>query len=191
MPGLCFSSPRDFSYSLCCQHHCRCCSGVWVVALQVKRIRLDGGYYRHMEWSCPCTSSPPPASFSLCRFCLPFVLASPLRWPQVKRLPLPCRTHGGTSGSSVSLLMLLAMRVLWYQASSSSSTSREGTTWRQVGAGVSLPRPASLGALCPASVYPAQVVSPACIVRLEPLTRAVSQCCPAAIPKQISLRPLC
>lgn len=114
---------------------------------------------------------------SLCRFCLPLVLASPLRWPQVKRSPLPCRTHGGTSGSSVSLLMLLAMRVLWYQASSSSSTSREGTTWRQVGVGVSLPHPASLGALCLASVYPTQVVSPVCIVRLEPLT----ELCPSAV----------
>lgn len=104
-------------------------------------------------------------------FAFPSCWLPSLQWLQVKRLSLPCRTPGGTSGSSVSLSMLLAMRVLWYQASSSSSTSREGTTWRQVGAGASLPPPASLGALCPASV------SPACIVRLEPLT----ELCPNAV----------
>lgn len=65
MPGLCFSSPGDFSYPVCCQHHCCCCCGVGMAALQVKRIRPDGGYYRHVEWSCPCTSSPPPASLSV------------------------------------------------------------------------------------------------------------------------------
>lgn len=33
-------------------------------------------------------------------------------WLLVKKCPLPCRTPGGTSGSSVSLLMLLATQVL-------------------------------------------------------------------------------
>lgn len=42
--------------------------------LQVMRIRLEDGYYRHVE--CPCTSSPPPASFSLHRFCIPLQLTS-------------------------------------------------------------------------------------------------------------------
>lgn len=49
---------------------------VWVAVLQVMRIGLDGGCYRHVQWSCPCTISPPPASFSLRRFCIPLLLAS-------------------------------------------------------------------------------------------------------------------
>lgn len=110
-------------------------------------------------------------------FAFPSCWLPSLQWLQVKRSSLPCRTHGGTSGFSVSLLMLLAMPVLCYQASSSSSTSRERTTWRQVGSGASLPPPASLGALCSASLYPTQAVFPACIVRLELLT----ELCPTTV----------
>lgn len=77
-------------------------------------------------------------------FAFPSCWLPSLPWLLVKTSPLPCRTPGGTSGSSVSLLMLLATRVLWCRDSSSSSTSREGITWRQVRARTSLPHPASL-----------------------------------------------
>lgn len=76
MSGLCSSAPEEFSYSVCCQHHSCHCGRVWVAVLQVVRSRLGSGYYRHVECSCPCSNSPPPASSSLCRFCFPLVLAS-------------------------------------------------------------------------------------------------------------------
>ena len=96
---------------------------------------------------------------------LPSCWLPSLPWLLVKRSPLPCRTRGGTSGSSVSLLMLLATRVLWCRDSFSSSTSREGITWRQVRAGAFHPHPASLWALC--TLFSADRSFPTCLARPE------------------------
>lgn len=61
---------------MCCQHHCCCCSGVWVAILQVMRSRLDGvgmtGRWSGAARVLVANHLP----LSLCRFCLPLVLAS-------------------------------------------------------------------------------------------------------------------